>query len=120
MASELFNNMNTDGTLNSPLYPTDFGLAQPTLITRVFLYFFNGGIGAITPLTAGTLSVTLRDLWTGASFGPFTPAFSPGHGGVPNANVTRLTLEAQIKPLRGIRRRGYEYFWVKSSTSGPG
>ncbi|HEV2298402.1 MAG TPA: hypothetical protein VGR72_07795 [Candidatus Acidoferrales bacterium] len=82
MATVLFDNWNTDGVLNNPAIPTFFGLAQPTLITRVYLYFFNGGAGA-----QQVLSLTLVDVGTGAKFGAFLPVLSPGQGAVPNASA---------------------------------
>jgi hypothetical protein len=85
MATVLFDNFNTDLVLNDGK-PVFFGLAQPTLITRVFLYFFNGGAGA-GPNAQRDLSLTLVDLGTGARFGAFPPVLSSGQGGVPNANA---------------------------------
>jgi hypothetical protein len=61
----LFDNTNTDGVSNNPTSLTTFGLAQPALITRVFLYFFNFGAGANPGMT-----VTLRDTGINATFGP--------------------------------------------------
>jgi hypothetical protein len=85
MPTVLLDNFNTDQVLNDG-NPVFFGLAQPTLITRVFLYFFNGGAGA-GPNAQRDLSLTLVDLGTGARFGAFPPVLSPGPGGVPNANA---------------------------------
>ena len=82
MSTVIFDNTNTDGAQNTPTAPTIFGLAQPTFISRVLLYFFNGGAGA-NPTTV----VRLRDTGINATFGPFVPVFSAGQGGVPNVNV---------------------------------
>ena len=42
----LFDNGNTLGVTDGPRKPTRFGLAEPTLITHVRLYHYNGGRGA--------------------------------------------------------------------------
>jgi hypothetical protein len=82
MAIVIFDNTNADAVVNPPTVPTVFGLAQPTFIRRVLLYFFNGGIGANLSTT-----VTLADPGTNAAFGPFVPIFSAGQNGDPNVNV---------------------------------
>jgi hypothetical protein len=82
MASVIFDNTNTDGVQNTPTAPTIFGLAQPTLITRVSLYFFNAGAGPNPAIT-----VMLRDVGINATFGPFVPLLSAGQWGAANVNV---------------------------------
>ena len=85
MATVLFDNTNTDAVLNNGTSPF-LGLEQPTLITRVSCYFFNGGAGA-GPNAQQDLSLSIRDIGTGARFGPFHPVLTAGQGGVPNANA---------------------------------
>jgi hypothetical protein len=88
-----FDNMNTDGVGNGPPVPTFFGLAAPAFITRVLLYFFNGGIGADPQMVvylrqvpnfppAGIPGPGTADIF----FGPFFTILSPGQGGS-NSNV---------------------------------
>jgi hypothetical protein len=87
MATVIFDNTNTDDVQNGPAPPTIFGLAQPTFISRVLLYFFNGRVGANL-----TTVVSLRDTGINATFGPFVPVFSAGQGALqmPTSRSSRM------------------------------
>lgn len=89
----VFDNMNIDGVDNGPSQPTFFGIAEPTFITRVLLYFYNGTLGADPAMVVYLRQVPsfpppgwpgpgTPDIW----FGPFATVLSAGQG-APNANV---------------------------------
>src|SRR5579864_8673707 len=107
-----FDNMNQDGVQDGPLKPTIFGLSEPTLITRVLLYFFNGGAGAGT-----TATVELVDTGINATFGPFIPLFSAGQGGAPNVNV-EIFPNVIFPPGKYLIRPSNPAFWSWNSRSG--
>lgn len=75
-ATVLLDTTNTEQAFLNPAFPTVFGLAQPTLITLVYVDLVRD-LG-LPGLALPGLSLTLVDIGTGAQFGPFLPEFSPG------------------------------------------
>jgi len=80
-ASDLFNNFNTEGTLNGPRRPTEFTLNGPTRITEIVTYHWNSGRGA----KPGTINLRNR---SGKIYGPFSAIGSSGQGGAVNVDWT--------------------------------
>ncbi|PKL75734.1 MAG: hypothetical protein CVV27_13855 [Candidatus Melainabacteria bacterium HGW-Melainabacteria-1] len=74
----LFDNGNILAVFNQPTAPTQFTLAQATLMTYLQTYHWNNAQGS----AGGTIG--LRDS-TGKLYGPWPVSTRPGQGGVPNA-----------------------------------
>lgn len=77
-ASVIFDNTNAAGVANSGTSPV-FTITRPHLITNLWNYHWNSGLGA----TRGKISLRRSD---GTEFGPWEVTTSSGQGGAPNVN----------------------------------
>jgi len=78
-AKTIYTTMNVDAVENGSTQPNIIQISEPTLVTHVMTYHWNGARGK----TPGTIALNCDD---GTKYGPWQAEGSSGQGGVPNAS----------------------------------